>query len=169
MTKLEELNEELEKLQVQMKDVQKKIENVQNQIEKTKNWPSSGDEYWYIYGDGDIDSSVFDGYTPDIDRLSIGNCFKTKDDAEFARERLKVIAELKKFAMTREEVNAARHNTSIRYLYLDLNDTLTTTGDYNDRTPGVLYFENDDMAWEAVNAVGEERIRKYYLGVDEEE
>ena len=47
-------------------------------------WKPKNDEiYYYCDEDGDVFSSKFyDGYAPHIPRYSLGNCFKTKEDAQ---------------------------------------------------------------------------------------
>ena len=90
-----------------------------------------------------------------------------REEAEFGVERRKVTAELKKFAMTRAEVNAARYCKTVYHLYIDSADTLLTTTNYNGRTAGVLYFESEYKVQEAIRAVGEERIKKYYFGLED--
>lgn len=160
MTKIEELNKELDELQVKIEEVQKKIEEA-----KQAEWPQRGDKYWYMFGTGEIFNDRWSGVQSDVDRQTIGNAFRTEKEAEFELERLKVTAELKKFAMTREEVKAARYNDSICYLYLNTDNILDITSECGVRTPGVLYFESSAKAWEAVDAVGTERIKNYYFGV----
>lgn len=51
--------------------------------------PKEGDDYYYIDNDGDIWSDTWDECPIDDDRYDFGNCFKTKEEAEAAAERVK--------------------------------------------------------------------------------
>ena len=91
--------------------------------------------------------------------------FVQKKEAEFALEKLKVIHELKQFAEPKNTVwdfgechyviyyNCTRK--IIDYNYSMLNKYLDIT------------FATEEMARKAVEAVGEDRIKKYYFGVEE--
>lgn len=128
-----------------------------------------GDKYYYIDEYGDISDSRIGNDSFEGAKFSIGNVFLTEEDAEFARERLKVIAELKKYAkeFSYEEWRSA--NTQKYYLYYNwTNDEVNT--DYNyllSYGNQLLLFESGEKAQEAIDAVGEERIKKYCFGVKE--
>lgn len=72
-------------------------------VEKTKSkvkvWkPNKNEKYCYIGGDGDIYHTVNANLTKDDCIFSIGNYFKTDEEAEHMVEKLKVIKELQDFA-----------------------------------------------------------------------
>ena len=99
------------------------------------------------------------------DRLLVGNVFLTEEDAKFAYERLWVIAELKKYAkeFSDEEWNDCTSSKySIRY---DCRDGRVSPSCCFLSKGAELYFENKQKVQEAIKAVGEERVKKYYLGV----
>ena len=50
--------------------------------------PSIGAEYWYITDTGVVESNRWEGDHFDTDRWEIGNVFRTKPEAEHAREKL---------------------------------------------------------------------------------
>src|SRR5437588_12550622 len=50
--------------------------------------PSLEAEYWYITDTGVVESNRWEGDHFDTDRWKIGNVFRTKPEAEYARERL---------------------------------------------------------------------------------
>ena len=59
-------------------------------------WPQFSDRYWYIdwgFGTIGVESDYYDGSSIDDDRLNIGNCYRTKLEAEQAKDR--VLASLK--------------------------------------------------------------------------
>lgn len=103
----------------------------------------------------------------DFNRERIGNVFLTEEDAKFASERLKVIAELKKYA---KEFSDEEWKNGIRAKYCIRFDwTANKVIIYRIfAMKGVeICFETGKKAKEAIEAVGEDRVKKYYLGVKE--
>lgn len=92
----EELEAKLNKLERQIKDFKEKL--------KSKRWkPSKGEKYYFgrsagVDSYGLVGGCAVVGDETDNFRNSIGNCFKTQEEAEFAIEQLKVLKELKDFA-----------------------------------------------------------------------
>ena len=76
----------------------------------------NGDVYYFLTSYGYVMKTVWVNTDADNEKLSIGNAFLTEEDAEFARERLKVIAELKKCA--REFSDEEWMNQSIEKYYI---------------------------------------------------
>ena len=56
---------------------------------KEKWLPVNNENYWLVYTDGDIGSSVWHGDTVDKQRLAFGNCFPTRELALAAAEKIK--------------------------------------------------------------------------------
>lgn len=137
-------------------------------LEKPKSvWDlEEGDTYYFIDEYGDIsDGRIGDDYEDEI--FAIGNGFLTKEDAEFARERLKVIAELKKYAKEFSDEEWKDNKTQKYYIvYRYSDDYIRSILTYTSKD-SVLYFESPEKIQEAIDAVGEERIKKYYFGVKE--
>ena len=63
-------------------------------------WPSDNDSYWIILSDGSIERYTWSGDCIDNGAFSFGNVFRTKVEAEFEAERLKVLCELEKMGGT---------------------------------------------------------------------
>lgn len=137
---------------------------------KSKVWkPEEGEEYYSFWADGGYDYSWNNDFF-DKGNYSIGNVFKTKEEAENAAERLKIRAELQRYA--------DEHNDKP----IDWKDTNQKKWricfDYNGRKIGYsfsywtkdcfqIYFSSEEIAIAAVQSVGEERIKKYLFGVEE--
>ena len=151
-----------------------KMKNLQDEIEALKKveieedirrWkPVSGDTYYTINSKGHVLSDTWAGWGDDNAFYSMGNCFATYEEAEFAVEKLKVLAELKEFAEPRDaEWDGAIKHYCIRY-NTDKRELVT---DYNYLFKhAVLYFKSVEIVKEAIAKVGEERIKKYYLEVE---
>ena len=107
---------------------------------------------WEFWNNDSIDENAY----------AIGNCFKTKEDAEFEAERLKVIAELKRFAKERFEAENFNY-----YIYYDtVNDEVWCNTVVQDITANI-HFESEEIAEQAIKTVGADRIKKYYFRIEE--
>lgn len=136
-----------------------------------KRWRAQkGESYYYMCGDGRIDSTkegdaifIFDERA-----YELGNYFKTKEEAEFELNRRLVYQELKDYALEHNEGEidwknsdqekwVISYDNQVKYLvYLDryaLSDI------------GQIYFSSPKIAQEAVKTIGEDRIKKYLFGV----
>ncbi|MGK9325211.1 hypothetical protein [Aerococcus urinaeequi] len=126
-----------------------------------KEFPTDGDEYWYIDDEGYILNEKWDGLDFEEYRLAIGNIFKIKEQAEFAVEKLKVEAELRKFSRPFEvdDDNCfIQINSFHNILVVDIADCY--------QTQGTIYFESEEKANEAIDTLGADRIKKYIFGVE---
>ena len=125
-----------------------------------------GDSYFFLTESG-IRRSVWYDEVTCYARLGIGNVFLTEKDAEFAYVRLMVLTELKKYAKEfsdEEWKNCNLSKYSIRYDCQDFRVSVSCTF----LSKGAeLYFESKEKVKEAIKAVGDDRIKKYYLGVEE--
>lgn len=156
--------------ETKMADLQNQIEELKKvEIEEdVKEWkPRHGDKYYYITERGHVENDSWQDWCEDRGRYSIGNCFATQDDAEFALESLKVNIELRKFA----ERDGAEWggNTEHYYIYYDLDEHAIDTGWTHSSACAELYFATEKDAEMAIEAVGEARIKKYYLRMMEGE
>ena len=130
-------------------------------IEEEKDGFSDVDCYYFIFSDGKISNDPWDDHQIDKDRLSIGNIFKSIEEVEFAVEKLKVLHELKElgrpfkpgiknyyfeFSELESRTRLSWCNT-FRYLYFD------------------CYFDSEEDAQQAINKIGEDRIKKYLFSV----
>jgi hypothetical protein len=130
-------------------------------------FPAVGDDYYFLYSNGDIGDTQYTGTTSDITREFMGNCFKTKEEAKFEVERLKVIHEIKKFAEP-EDYAWDGENTHYHIYYNFCCNAIRTGYTYSYKKDTVFFKSKEDIN-ACIEAVGEDRIIKYYLGVKEEE
>ena len=137
-------------------------------IKDTKVWkPQTNDIYYYIYSAGNIFENTWVNIYNDEIRYEIGNCFKTREEADFMVERLKVINELKRFAIEHNEceidwydTNQAKYFISYDLINEEIVYCLNNFLKHND-----IYFTSKEIAMNCVKEIGENRIKKYYLGV----
>ena len=148
-------------LQMEINSLKQRISELEQQVEQEKDFPQYGKDYWYVDDDAEVTDSEWDGGDWDQVRMSVGNVFKTKEQAEFVVEKLKVEAELRKFSRSFEcgEIN--------HYIFLNTdNECLDVVGLSYSQYQGTIYFESEEKAQQAIQSVGEERIKKYIFGVE---
>ena len=139
-----------------------KIKALKAEAQREDEFPQYGQWYWHITSDAGIGMSSWGEFEFEKEQLSIGNIFRTREQAEFAVEKMKVEAELRKFS------KAFEYGENCTEFYYDhdfgriMFCTLTAS-----QTQGAIYFESREKAEEAVKSVGEDRIKKYIFGVED--
>lgn len=147
-------------LQEELKALKERIAELEERTKEEQEFPQVEDVYWYVDGDTEA-RGTWCGEDYEQGRLSIGNVFKTKGQAEFAVEKLKVEAELRKFSRPfmwggENWILSMGTNKDIFLVYED-----------DEMNQGAVYFEDEYKALEAIEAVGKERIKKYIFGVED--
>lgn len=126
-----------------------------------------GDEYFFLTESGIVQGGIWRDDMISLSILSIGNMFLTEEDAEFAIERLNVIAELKEYAKEFSDEEWMNQSIVKHYIIFDYEDHVINIGYVRFTKVSDIYFESEEKAQEAIEAVGEDRVKKYYLGVKE--
>ena len=153
------LQEEILKIKNEMLDeFDKRVESLKEQQE----FPQDGDMYWIIEDSTEVSRYAWEGDDFDNQHLPVGNVFKTREQAEFAVEKLKVEAELRKLSGHFEE---GKNNY---FMVFDTNyASVDILGMSYSRVQGVIYFESEEKGQQAIESVGEYRIKKYIFGVED--
>lgn len=146
-------------------------------VEESKVWkPKAGEKYWYICHANNIVDDTNDNSKTDEDRFSIGNCFKTEEEAQHMVKKLKVIKELKDFALENNEEEIDWNNVEQDKYTLVLRDTdnYKRILEFNARlfeqgSPFNICFTSEEICKQAAEKVGIEKILKYYFDIKEEE
>lgn len=120
--------------------------------------PGYKETYCYINQSGGVYCNTW--YEDEIDTggHAIGNIFQSEDDTEFAAERLKVLAEMKEWMGNIDDRYEIGYNKYYGVAVYEADNPYLT---------GNLRFASYDDADNCIKAVGEERIKKYYFGVEE--
>lgn len=139
-------------------------EVINEMIKKVTTWPKIGDKYYYI-SDYDIEEEEFDDDGYDSRLQSIGNMFKTQEEAEFKREQLKVLHELEELADDDQEWDGNNHHFMITYSHCHNRFVI---GYWVTDQNCQFHFKSRESAKEAINKIGENRLKKYYFCVPEE-
>lgn len=145
-------------------------EVVEETKSKVKVWkPNKNEKYCYIGGDGDIYHTVNANLTKDDCIFSIGNYFKTDEEAEHMVEKLKVIKELQDFAFENrdEEIDwYDKEQDKWEISYKDSNIEPICNNYYRAQAFNI-YFTSLEIAKEAIKTIGEDRIKKYYFDIED--
>ena len=144
-------------LQEELKVLKKRIAELEEQAKEEQEFPQEGDSFYSISETGNIEGGmIWGGYPVDMNRMAIGNVFRAEEQAEFAVEKLKVEAELRKFSKPFED------DISDWYIFYDTeSQRIYTDSRMYCQTQGAIYFESEQVAQQAIELVGEERIKKY--------
>ena len=148
-------------LQEELKALKERIAELEGRVKEEQEFPQYNDLYYYIQASGRVDNVYWSEDVTDFQIRGMGNVFRTKEQAEFAVEKLKVEAELRKFS---RPFKYGDWNFEIIWNNHENNTELDWSG-YVVRQ-SVIYFESGEIAEKAIEAVGKERIKKYIFGVE---
>lgn len=160
--KMENLSEEERKQLIELVEKSNK--------KKSKVWePADREEYYYVRSDGEVLHGYYEKCCSfDCSIYSIGNCFRTEEEAKFVVEKIKVTAELKKLAEeNNEELNWKNEDQPkyhLIYNYESKNIIIDYTCKYKFNS---IYFSSKEIAKRAIETIGEKRLKKYYFEVEE--
>ena len=143
--------------------------------EKKKYWKPKKDEKYYFITAYEYDVCVMDDMNDEVivddNRINMGNCFKTEEEAEHMVEKLKVIHELQKFAFENNEKEIDWNDIKQYkcFLIYDTDDKKICVDyrTYVKNEPFNIYFTSFNLARQAIAKIGEDRIKKYYFDVEE--
>lgn len=162
MNNLEELKQEL-----------KKIENKINELESKENNNYKRkilEEYFYLDECGDV--VLEDDYDNSLNNhhYSIGNYFKTEEQAENYKEKLLIEQELRDIAMElnkgeKIDWNNKEQNKYILYFdYLCGKNKIDYTQNCYSKIQGAIYCSDKNFKDVAIERIGEERLTEYLKG-----
>ena len=136
---------------------------------KKKMWePKRGERYFIVNTIGytkEIYPYVADG-TDEL-HIKFGNCFQTEQQAEFMIEKLKVIHELKTFAVENNEEEIDWNNDDQRKFFLyysySANQVLVNYVISMKEIPFNVYFTGKSIAEKSIDTIGIERLKSIIL------
>ena len=134
--------------------------------------PINGERYYLIHHGiiGGIDCFERTEGKYDERAYSVGNCFKTKEEAEFTLERLKVIAEMKRYIAEHDSIELDWSNGTQQKCILTYDHALKLISvdsfSLVQEIETSLYASSRKIMKSMINEIGEDRIKKYYFGVE---
>ena len=115
--------------------------------------------------DDDIVSLTWENDTYDNKYYNVRDIYKTREEAEFELERRKIMIELQNYAD--EHNGEIAHPSYAFWLVLDEDDMSITVENDSFLPPvGTVLFSNGDIAYDAIETIGEDRILKYMFRVN---
>lgn len=145
-----------------IEELEKELLELKEQVKEQQEFPQVGDTYYYIESNGRIGVFSWNEATFDLQAQEVGNIFHTEEEAEFAVEKLRVEAELRKYSRTFKH---GGDNYALNFNH-DGGKIVHVYASESYEELGSLYFESRDKAQQAIDEVGEERIKKYIFGVE---
>ena len=147
--------------QEELKALKDRIAELEELAKEEQEFPQEDDMFLFINTFGRSVWSTWGESITNRQLIEIGNMFRTKEQAEFAVEKLKVEAELRKFS---RPFKNGQTNCNI---ILSDNENVSTAYWNEIQIQGSIYFESKEKAQQAIEVVGEERIKKYIFGVED--
>lgn len=127
--------------------------------------PQYGDTVYYINYIGRIRKRTWINDEDDLVMWELGNIFFTEEEAEFAREKKKVEVELERYA---KEHNDEKNTDNCHVVMNTGTKEIDISSYWVLQVAGATYFSNREIANDAIEAVGKDRILKYIFGVESE-
>ena len=148
-------------LQEELKALKERIAEVEEQIKGEQPFPREDDEYWYANENGEVFRDEWGDFGYEKSMLTIGNVFQTENEAEFAVEKLKVEAILRKYSRPFSE----DENNYYIELYLSDKALSIDCEDYF-QSQGTFYFDSEKTALQAIDEAGEWHIKRFAFGME---
>lgn len=145
-----------------IEELEKELAELKSKVKEGPKFPEYGDIYWCIDSEGIVYVNTFEGIQADRNILEIGNMFKTKEQAEFVVAKLKVEAELRNLSDS-WDLEKTQYTFSFNW---EVGEFEIDYPDYN-QYPGSYYFDSLDSWEQAIESVGEDRIKKYIFGMED--
>lgn len=168
--KIEELFQGMQKIKVEVTSLEEKVIATLEELAEEKDDEIKleyGDKYWVVGNYGEPNVERWDDHFYDKEALGNNAIFETYEEAKFEAERLKVLRELEKlgraFIPKKDNYTLCLQHDFIlnknMFRYIWNFDTRTVYGNY--------YFDTREELEQAVENIGEDRIKKYLFGVEE--
>lgn len=153
-----------------LEELEKKYKELGEEIERLKNegkvWkPKEDEDYWVIEPDGDVFGSNWDDCPQERAMYSMGNCFKTEEEAEAMAEKIKIYTELKRLAeeINTEPIDWGNVNQIKHYIMYDEGEKrFEQYMAFEVYGAGNIYSTNKDFLEIAKQRIGEDRLLKLF-------
>ena len=136
--------------------------------EEPKVWKPKEDEEYYTIDSGYCIISNFKNECckRDCGRYEIGNCFKTKAEAEKMLEKIKIYMRLKRYALEHNIEKINWNNREQQKWYIDFYDIdcnkLIISWTQCAKFIPHIYFTSEELCQQAIEEIGEENIKKLF-------
>lgn len=169
----ENIRKKQEKQNAHIKMQEEKIKEYKKQIEELKKedvlWkPKVNKTYYRIYGDGNIIDVFWVDTCTDRNSFEIGNCFKTKEEAEKVVRHLKTRAKLQRIA---DRLNKGQEidwkdteQPKYEISYNCTHEIIDNISSPYYKIQGAIYCLDRDFKNIAIKEIGKEELTAYLKG-----
>lgn len=163
------------------KELEQKIEQLQKQLDELKNvkidgtkikWiPERYETYYFVESDCSISYCKF--YNDDFDNgcISVGNCFQTKEEAQFIVDKIKYTLMFKHYVEEHSEPLDwnEREQEKWRIVYNNIAHKIDIDFCYDKhiKYQGSIYASSEQILKDAIEYVGEDNVIKYVLELED--
>lgn len=135
---------------------------------KPERWKPEMNEHFYVVGTGDggtVENWIWMNFDCDKALYEMGECFKTKEEAEFETARRKFMKTFKDIAY---EVNEPKR--LVRYFPVWNGDEVSYIENFEPCWfgNGVVGFTSEEAFEKAMEKIDQGELRKYYFGLPED-
>lgn len=136
--------------------------------EETNLWkPKNNEEFYYLCSDNNGIYSKTNGYSyNDKCKIDIGNCFKTKKEAQHMIQKIHIITQLRKLSNINFNDASGEAHYAIAY-DVENNEITFNVNYYYKDLPFNIYFATEEDCKKVVETIGEDNLKKYYFDVEE--
>ena len=155
--KIKELEKQIEELKMA------KVEEPQS-----KRWKPEYDEtYWFL--NGGVYCEKWTDCVWDNFQYTIGNCFKTKEEAEEYKKQIEYTARYKNYIEEHSEPldwnDYEQEKWEAHFSFY--KNIIITDCNLIEKHQGVIYASSKQIIEDAIKEIGEDNFKKYVLGVKE--
>ena len=133
-----------------------------NKSNLKQHWRADKDGiYYYFDSILNVKCDVENYFDIDDQRYRIGNYFKTREEAEFEKEKCLVYQELRNYALEHNDSELDWNNKEqYKYYIFCHNKEILIGSDKTAMDLGQIYFTSILVAKNAISSIGEDRIKK---------
>ena len=161
--RLRDLPEELDNLKERLRNLLEELDNLKYSGKRWK--PKMGEKYYYIVDLGAVCAGSWYGNDFHKKLYAAGNVFPSEEVAIFEAERRRVVAELSDFAEGDDAVWDGEQRHWCVWWDITAKKLMVSYSLYAKHAG--IHFPSEEAVYAAIEAVGEERVKKYYFGVKE--
>ena len=136
-------------------------------VKKSTVWEPSYDEYYFYYTSSEIYCTRYSTYV-DQQLFSIGNCFKTKEEAEFARDKQIFLTKFERYLRDNEDEPVDWENQKQnKYYIMFIHNYKRISIDVWSllQGQGSIFTTSEDVLEQFIKD-NESDIKKYMFGVE---
>lgn len=159
------------KIEIELDNLTKEEQETVKRLAKKKKpyWvPKKGETYFLIDEFGFVSTEHNNGTNGDGFAISLGNCFRTREEAEEAITRFKMQTKWKRLSLEAGEAENPWDGGHLHYLaYWDCTNKKIGNDCHTQWINGATPFPSKESLQAAIAELGEENVKKYILGVEE--